>query len=50
MKLTKRNNLYIIDNPKLSLVNEMELENGEALEVVLKLVDKRNISSGWSRS
>lgn len=30
-KLTKRNNVYVIDNPNLSTINEMELDNGEIL-------------------
>lgn len=44
MKLIKRNNNYIIQGLKLSMANEMYLEQGEQLEVEVKLVDVRNIS------
>lgn len=44
MKLTKIKNQYVVSPIKLSLADEMLLENGEALEVELKVIDSRVIS------
>ena len=44
MKLHKRNNNYILTSIKLPVADEMALDNGEALEVELKVIDSRVIS------
>lgn len=44
MKLHKRNNNYILTSIKLPVADEMALDNGEALEVELKVIDSRIIS------
>lgn len=44
MKLHKKNNNYILTSIKLSAADEMALDNGEALEVELKVIDCRIIS------
>lgn len=44
MKLHKRNNNYILTSIKLPAADEMALDNGEALEVELKVIDSRIIS------
>ena len=44
MKLTKEKNRYIIDKINLPLADEMLLDIGESLEVVLKIIDKRYMS------
>lgn len=44
MKLTKKNGEYKVSKPDLSIANELFLENGGSLEVVLTLKDDRRIS------
>ena len=45
MKLFKRNDNYFVDNPKLSLADEMFVSEGGTLEVELRLIDTRVMSN-----
>lgn len=45
MKLTKKNNQYIVSKPQLSLANEMLLESGGSLGIEMKLLDMRTMTN-----
>lgn len=43
-RLAKHKGRYLIDNPRLSQLDELELDNGAIIDVDVKVIDKRLIS------